>query len=457
VAELTDVVHLLRRAEFVARPERVAALTAADVDYAAAVADVLDVAPGDVPIPDEIATHRDGETWEQYQFAVHWWIERMTRDSARPVQEKMALFWHGHFCSEWDKVFDTGAMLAQNALFRTEALGNVRRLAQAMAVQPAMLRYLDNDRNTQRSPNQNFARELLELFLLGVGNYTEADVEAATRAWTGHNLDSAGRYVFVGSKHDAGDKTFLGRTGAWDGPDIIDIVLGPDAVIAVGPNAGTPSRVVAARFLSTKLWKAFASEHPTTAVVHTLADVLVAHDFDVRPWLAALLEHPEFRSPTSRTGLVRTPTELIVHLLYHSGVRAADAHPEWYADGMGQALFHPPNVSGWKTNGYWVNTSAIASRAAFADRIRWLLLAGRSSGRPLALRAGSWTYAELDGRTGASLVDLFASAFDLPLSTATRDALVAWTAGEVRTWGIDWWRTPNALLLTMVAPEVGVA
>jgi uncharacterized protein (DUF1800 family) len=457
VAELTDVVHLLRRAEFVARPERVAALTAAGVDYAAAVADVLDVAAGDVPIPDEIATHRDEETWEQYQFAVHWWIERMARDSPRPVQEKMALFWHGHFCSEWSKVFDTGAMLAQNALFRAEALGNVRRLAQAMAVQPAMLRYLDNDRNTQRSPNQNFARELLELFLLGVGNYTEADVEAATRAWTGHNLDSAGQYVFVASQHDAGDKTFLGRTGAWDGPDIIDIVLGPDAVVAVGPNAGVPTRVVAARFLSTKLWRAFASEHPSPAVVHALADVLVANDFEVRPWLATLLKHPEFRSPASRTGLVRTPTELIVHLLYHSGIRASDAHPEWYAEGMGQALFHPPNVSGWKINGYWVNTAALASRAAFADRIRWLLLAGRSTGGPLALRAGTWTYADLDGRTGASLVDLFASAFDLPISTSTRDALIAWTAGEVRTWGIDWWRTPNALLLTMVAPEVGVA
>ncbi len=113
----------------------------------------------------------------------------MARTSTRPIQEKMAFFWHGHFCSEWGKVFDTGAMMQQNKLFRDGGLGNVRTLAQAMAIQPAMLRYLDNAENRKNSPNQNFGRELLELFLLGVGNYTEADVEAATSAWTGHGLE----------------------------------------------------------------------------------------------------------------------------------------------------------------------------------------------------------------------------------------------------------------------------
>ncbi|MCU0261557.1 MAG: DUF1800 domain-containing protein, partial [Ilumatobacteraceae bacterium] len=404
MAAIGDVVHLLRRTEFVARPERVAALE--PLTYEQAVDDVLDVPTEVVPIPPELAVHDGDNSYAQYQGAVHWWFERMVRTSPRPVQEKMALFWHGHFCTSYEKVFDMGALMAQNQLFRTEALGNVRRLAQAMAIQPAMLRYLDNDQNTKRSPNQNFARELLELFLLGVGNYTEADVEAATAAWTGHQLDpSTGQYLFRADRHDTGTKTFLGRTGAWDGPDIIDIVLGPDAVVAVGPNAGLPTRVVAARFLSAKLWRHLASEHPSPATVHQLGDVLVAHDFEIRPWLRALLTHPDFRTDAVRTGLVRTPTELIAHLLYHSGVLAADAHPEWYAEGMGQELFRPPNVSGWRVNGYWINTAALAARASFADRIRWILLGTRSAGGPLTLRSGSWTYAALDALTGAELVD----------------------------------------------------
>ena len=187
MAATDDIVHLLRRTEYVARPERVAALTPGS--YAAAVDDVLNVPAGGVPIPAGLEYHDENNSYSQYQQAVQWWFERMARTSPRPIQEKMAFFWHGHFCSEWGKVFDTGAMMQQNKLFRDAGLGNVRTLAQAMAIQPAMLRYLDNDQNRKSSPNQNFGRELLELFLLGVGNYTEADVEAATSAWTGHGID----------------------------------------------------------------------------------------------------------------------------------------------------------------------------------------------------------------------------------------------------------------------------
>ena len=148
----------------------------------------------------------------------------------------MAFFWHGHFCSEWGKVFDTGAMMQQNKLFRDGGLGNVRTLAQAMAIQPAMLRYLDNADNRKNSPNQNFGRELLELFLLGVGNYTEADVEAATSAWTGHGLNSSNQYVFTASQHDSTVRD-VPRSAGLDGPDVIDVVLGPD-----GDDHGRPQR-----------------------------------------------------------------------------------------------------------------------------------------------------------------------------------------------------------------------
>lgn len=464
MAERADIIHLLRRTEFVARPARVDALV--PLSYDDAVEDVLSVTASDVevPIPSDLDVHRDGgANWPQYQAAVHWWFERMVRHSARPVQEKMTFFWHGHFCSDWGKVFDTRAMMRQNALFRRHALGNVRDLAQAVSVQPAMLKYLDNAQNTRRSPNQNFARELLELFLLGVGNYTEADVEAATAAWTGHNIDwSTGEYVFRPDRHDAGTKAFLGRTGAWDGPDIVDLVLGfhpgGDAVVAVGPNAGLPAKVVAARFLSRKLWEAFASERPASDIVNALGDVLVANGFEIRPWVAAMLRHPAFRSDAVRRGLVRTPTEYVVALLYASGLSASTVNPEWFTGDMGQAMFRPPNVSGWRTNGYWVTTSAMAARAAFASHVRWKLTDGRTDTTALVLRAGSWRWkADLDAMSAGTLVDTFATAFDLELSANSRTALVDWARGEQRAWGPDWWRSPNALLLTMITPEMSVA
>ncbi|MGH9133967.1 MAG: DUF1800 family protein [Ilumatobacteraceae bacterium] len=457
MAAIDDIVHLLRRTEYVARPERVTELT--PLTYAAAVDNVLNVPAGGIAIPAGLQVHDDGNSWNQYTQAVQWWFERMARASTRPIQEKMAFFWHGHFCSEWGKVFDTGAMMQQNKLWRDSGLGNVRTLAQAMAIQPAMLLYLDNAENRKSSPNQNFARELLELFLLGVGNYTEADVEAATSAWTGHGIDwDTHQYVFRASHHDSTVRTFLGRPIS-NGPDVINVVLGPDAVIAVGPDAGVKARVVAARFLSKKLWEAFAYQSPAAGIVNALGDVLVANDFAVTPWVRAMLNRPEFLSTTARQGLVKTPVEYIATLLYHSGIAASVAHPEWYAEDMGQAMFYPPNVSGWKVNGYWVNASAASARAAFAGNLRWRMQNGRGSTPPvpLTLQSGSWTWAALDAMSSAAFVDTLAAAFDLQLSTATRNALVAWSNSEKSPWGQYWSRSSNGLLLAMIAPEMNVA
>jgi uncharacterized protein (DUF1800 family) len=455
VAATADIVHLLRRTEYVARPERVAALTPGS--YEAAVDDVLNVPGGGIPIPAGLEYHDDDNSYSQYQQAVQWWFERMARTSTRPIQEKMGFFWHGHFCSEWGKVFDTGAMMQQNKLFRDGGLGNVRTLAQAMAIQPAMLRYLDNDQNRKNSPNQNFGRELLELFLLGVGNYTEADVEASTSAWTGHGIDGAtGQYLFRSAQHDYTVRTFLGQPVS-NGPDVINVVLGPTAVIAVGPNAGTPARVVAARFLSKKLWEAFAYQAPSATIVNALGDVLVANDFNITPWVRAMLVRPEFLSDTARQGLVKTPVEYITGLLYHTGIAASVAHPEWYAEDMGQAMFYPPNVSGWKINGYWVNASAAAARASFAGNLRWRLQTGRAPATSLTLRGGTWTWAQLDAMDATTFIDAFATAFDLQLAAATRNALIAWALTEKTSWGQRWSRSSNGLLLSMIAPEMNVA
>ncbi|HWM18421.1 MAG TPA: DUF1800 family protein [Ilumatobacteraceae bacterium] len=456
MAATDDIVHLLRRTEYVARPERVAALSPGS--YEAAVNDILNVPAGGVAIPAGLEYHDDDNNWNQYIQAVQWWFERMARTSPRPIQEKMAFFWHGHFCSEWGKVFDTGAMMQQNKLFRDGGLGNVRTLAQAMSIQPAMLLYLDNAQNRKNSPNQNFGRELLELFLLGVGNYAEADVEAATLAWTGHGVNwDTNQYVFTATQHDYNNKTFLGQTIS-DGPDVINVVLG-SGVVTAGANQGQPSRVIAARFLSKKLWEAFAYQSPSADIVNALGDVLVANDFNITPWVKAMLMRPEFLSTTARQGLVKTPVEYITGLLYHSGYTASVAHPEWYAEDMGQAMFYPPNVSGWKVNGYWVNASSAAARASFASNLRWRLQSGRGStpSVPLTLRAGTWAWSDLDAMSSAAFIDTLAAAFDLQLSAATRNALIAWSDSEKTTWGQRWSRSSNALLLMLIAPEMNVA
>ena len=180
-----QLAHLLRRTEYVARPARMNALSGGSVTREMAVNDVLNVTTP-VAIPAYIEHDIDGEGYNQWVFAVQWWLDRMV-DSPKPMQERMAFFWHGHFCSSWEKVNSAEAMMAQNRLFRDSAFGNFREMTQAMSIQPAMLFYLDNLDNVKSSPNQNFARELLELFTLGVvdengvPNYSEDDVTAAVR------------------------------------------------------------------------------------------------------------------------------------------------------------------------------------------------------------------------------------------------------------------------------------
>jgi uncharacterized protein (DUF1800 family) len=325
-----------------------------------------------------------------------------------------------------------------------------------MAIQPAMLRYLDNAQNSQSAPNQNFGRELLELFLLGVGNYTEDDVEAATSAWTGHGVDSDNQYEFHPDQHDSTVRSFLGQPVS-NGPEVIDVVLGPTATIAVGPNAGTLSKVVAARFLSKKLWEAFAYEAPSATIVNALGDALVNADFAIQPWVKAMLKRPEFLSTTARQGLVKSPVEYIAGLLYHTGIAASVAQPEFFARDMGQAMFLPPNASGWKINGCWINARASAARASFAGTLRATLQSNRTPSTMFTLRADSWTWAGLDAMESPAFIDTLAAGFDLQLSDATRNALIAWSEAEKTPGGQRWSRSSNGPLLAMIAPEMNVA
>jgi uncharacterized protein (DUF1800 family) len=362
-----DVAHLLRRAGFGGTGAQVAALTGQA--ETTVVDTLLDTATNPPEArPAILDTAGKGEDrWGRLQSIRFNWHDRMAT-TPTPIVEKMTLFWHGHFTTSADAVYRPNALWQQLTFYRANALGNLRTLAHGMAVQPAMLMYLNNDENRKKSPNQNFARELLELFLLGVGNYTEGDVIAAAAAWTGHTLttddydNDVAVYGFRADWHDTANKTFLGTTKNWDGPEIIDEVF---------DNVTT--RPVMAKFIVAKLWSFFAAPNPPAGVVDALAATLIASNFEIKPVLRALFLRPEFYAPEAKTGLVRTPVEYFTAVMRATGLAAVDIHPDWWLDDMGQELYNPPNVSGWRPNGYWISAAAAAAKASFADWLTWKL------------------------------------------------------------------------------------
>jgi len=428
----------------------------------------LDAAVDDVM---SVATQPGGPSltasteWERSEQLMRFWFDRMAHNSPRPLQEKMAFFWHGHFCSDLPKVGSADLMAEQIGLFRWYGLGNFRSLAISMATQPAMLRYLDNNQNLASSPNQNFARELLELFLLGVGNYNEGDVEAATAAWTGHTDDYASkRYVWRPEWHDGRAKSFLGTTinvggdPARHGDETITVALSTgrvplDAAHAV--NRGRLTRDVAAEFISRKLWYYFAGTEPSSEVLTALRQTAVQHDFEIRPWLRALLLRPEFYSAEVKQGLLRSPVDFIVACLVATGLRATPNVPLWLMAGMGQLPLYPPNVAGWKHNDYFINASAMGKRAQAVRYYLWRCMLGYWEGdRLMHLRRGTISRDEVSGYYADkpdALVDRILELMDVELSAPSRDALYAFAR---RT---EWWERDDVVGLVLLLPEFHAA
>lgn len=360
MAAADDLAHLLRRTEFFPKPARLTELAALGSDPAAWVANILDFTANANPqVPANLVNQDDQHGYDQHVAAYNWWLDSMAT-RPRPFQEKMTLFWHGHFVSEWNFVNRTDHMTHQNQLYRTMALGNFEALTQAMAVEPAMILYLSNSENVKTAPNQNFARELMELFTLGVGNYTEDDVNTAARAWTGYNYDyDTHAFEYRSSRHDDGQKTLFGKTQNWNGPDMIHEIL-----------VGNPDkRVISAKFIVRELWEFLAYVGPAQNIVDDLAAVFMANNLELKPLLQALLVRPEFYTDQAKQGLVRTPTEWAAAILAATGKTSSAVGLFNLADGMGQVVFDPPNVSGWRSNGYWLTTSALSGRAAVARRV----------------------------------------------------------------------------------------
>jgi uncharacterized protein (DUF1800 family) len=434
-----DLAHLLRRTEFVVRPSRLAYLKTLPT-LGAVVDDIINISlNGNPALPAYFQSEDTDNGWNQYVTACTFWINNMVT-KPRPFQEKMALFWHGHFVSAWWDVAKGFHLMQQIQMYRDNCLGSFHTLTRNMAIDRAMLVYLSNAENVKGSPNQNFARELMELFTLGVGNYTEEDVEASARAWTGHNADWPNYvYQFYPNRHDTGMKTFFGTTKNWDGPEIIDEILLNNAA----------KRLIAARLITKKLWEFLAHPGPPVAVLDALAPGFAA-DMNLTNLVRGILNRPEFYDTPAKQGLVRTPIEFIVALCYYTGVDAGTLGVAWRAESAGQQMYQPPNVAGWKPNAYWLNTSAIGGRADFARSMTWWL---RDDGRPF--EDGNVIY----NKTVPDAVDFVAAFFGItPLSTTTRNALIAAHQAERDSTAWKNWAAPtNLLTMTMLAPEFHMA
>jgi uncharacterized protein (DUF1800 family) len=284
-----------------------------------------------------------------------WWIEEML-GTEQPLVERMVWFWHGHFTSSLQKVRYPAALYRQNALFRREALGNYATLLREIARDPAMLIYLDGMRSVARQPNENFGRELLELFTLGEGNYSEADIKAAARAFTGWSVDrETGRFVERGPQHDDGEKTFLGKTGRFGGEDILKILLA---------HPRTAETVVE------KLWREFVSLKPDAAEVRRLAAAFRKGGYEIKPLMRALLLSAPFRDPATRGSLIKSPVELIVGTVHVLGLPVPEKTGlVRMLQGLGQVPFDPPNVKGWAGGEAWISTYTLLLRQQFLRRM----------------------------------------------------------------------------------------
>ena len=276
-----------------------------------------------------------------------WWGERMLL-SQRPLEEKMTLFWHGHFATGNNKVRDARMVYQQNEMLRTHATGNFKELLLRILRDPAMLVYLDNGENVKGHPNENFGRELLELFTLGVGNYTEQDIREGSRAFTGWT-NNVLEFKFESAQHDFDAKTFLGQTGPFDGEDIIEIILQQPA---------------AAEFVVSKLYRFFVREEISEGVRSDLAATFRDRGYEIKPVLKRIFLSRDFYSSESYATQIKAPVHLVVSTYKKLGLEELPTIPDFnrLTANLGQTLFNPPNVAGWAGGRTWVTPATLLQR-----------------------------------------------------------------------------------------------
>lgn len=362
---------------------------------------------------------------------VGWWTLRLLQ-TRRPLQEKMVLFWHNHFATSAEKVKVPMDMVQQNEVLRRNAVGNFKTLLKEVSQDPAMIFWLDNEYNVKGKPNENFAREVMELFTLGIGHYTEKDIQEAARAFTGWGIGRPGsaavedvtqryrRFTVRPSQHDNGEKTVFGQTGNFDGEDIL-------AMLTAKPEC--------AMFIAKKMWEFFAYRNPSPDLVQRLAGEFRASDLDIKALVRSIMTSPEFYSDKAMRAVYKTPVDVVIATARQLGIgelnarraaapRAALAPAVMMVNAMkamGMHLMYPPDVSGWEQGAAWITTATMVERIGWADS---LFGAPRSTGRrSVALRVPAFDF--LGGGRPEDAVKALVSIFDAPIPAAKFPTLVA--------------------------------
>ena len=381
--QLALLAHLMRRAGFGATPDELERYAAQG--YEGTVEELLHPEEAPPALDDEDVIRRyhiDANNQVIVDSGRTYWIYRMV-NTRRPLEEMLALFWHGIFATGYGKLLHVRAILRQIDMFRRYGLGSFRDLLVQVSRDPAMIFRLDNKDNHGDAVNENYGRELLELFSMDVGNYTEDDVRQASQAFTGWTIRNASyhatrsgkdsvwpygrldwQFLYKEDDHDVGEKTFLGQTSAFDGEEIIDVICRQPAT---------------ARFIARHLYNFFVADEaqvPTWETVpprdpeaiRTLADAFVSNDYQIRPVLRVLFSSDFFKE--SAFARVKSPVELVAGTARLSGgYRFPDLHDIKLGLGaiyMGQSLLDPPSVEGWRTGQEWINSSALVERVNFA-------------------------------------------------------------------------------------------
>jgi uncharacterized protein (DUF1800 family) len=363
--------HLLSRTSFAGDWEQIQALTRMEYDEAVSLLLEGTRTSSTVPPPKwvddrpllyislrffpRIKTHRIlTQRAARSREAKTWWFREMIRTDS-PLTERMTLFWHNHFTSSIQKVRSPVLLYHQNQLLRKHALGNFREMTHAVARDPAMIIYLDNASNVKGKPNENFARELLELFTLGEGHYTERDIKECARAFTGWSIDrKAVTFQFIPQRHDAGPKEFMGRKGNFGGDEIIDIIF---------------EQPRTAKHMTERLWREFVSETPDPAEVRRLAGIFRDNDYEIKPLMFALLTSRAFRDRRNHGTMIKSPVELIIGTIRMLEWQPGNVYGlTVHSRKLGQDVLNPPNVKGWPGGKAWITSDTLGMRYELLDR-----------------------------------------------------------------------------------------
>jgi uncharacterized protein (DUF1800 family) len=407
-SESARVMQLLRRTSFGYSPAQLE--TALSDGFNRTVERLVEAQPAEPP-PLDAASSPGG------RFAINqlqqWWLDHMLSTST-PLAERMALFWHGHFTSDYRKAADNTFMYWQNLTWRRMSLSNLRSALMLVTSDPAMLRYLDLATSTGQNPNENYSRELMELFTMGPGNYTENDVRESAKALAGWQLPQPDSYtsvvvdnankvtrtlpvyttqksgVFNARRAFKGNVTYLGKVGPLDTQGVVDRILAQPAT---------------AHFIAAKLAQHFVTAQPDAAYVKTLADAFRRSKYEMKTLMRALFTSPEFAAAQSYRTLVKSPTEFMVHSARALGATNLSKLIAAAGSGMGQSLFDPPDVGGWPNNESWISTNTVVERVNFVT-------AALSQTKTLLPKASDAPRLHLDGVLSPQTASLLNQAAD---------------------------------------------